>query len=289
MFENMGVWFALVALVGWACGDFFIQRSTRVIGWYKTLFVIGMFGALGLLPFVVHELAAHSLNDVYTLLYVSLIILVYAWAIFEALRLGKISVVEAVVAIELPLTVSLGVFVGGEILTVQQVLLFIFTFVGILLVAVKRLDFIGHWRRIIEKGVMLAFVGSFFSALTNFYIGTYAESLSPLFVIWFTHTTLALLCGGYMFVRREFGPFWKDVMRDPAPIAASGIFDNVAWVGYALATSVIPISLTVTISESYIALAAILGYLFAGERLKRHQVLGVIITFVSAGILSMTL
>ena len=54
--EHAGVLFAFVALVGWAFGDFFIQKTARLLNSYATLFIIGSIGAVGLLPFVFRDI-----------------------------------------------------------------------------------------------------------------------------------------------------------------------------------------------------------------------------------------
>lgn len=203
MNAHTGLLFAFVALVGWGFGDFFIQKTTRLMGLYKTLFLM--------------------------------------------------------------------------------------IFAGIALAAAARLDHLHIHKRIFEKGVALAFAGAFLSALTNFYIGTYSKHMSPLFVIWATHTMLALLCGAYMLVRGEFGSLWGIVKKHPGPVIAQSIFDNAAWIGYAFATSIIPISLTVSISESYIALAALLGYFVGKEKLGWHQLVGAIIAFIGVFFLAQTI
>jgi drug/metabolite transporter (DMT)-like permease len=289
VFENAGILLALVALVGWAFGDFFIQKSARLIGWYKTTFVIGAMGLIGFFPLVAHEVLWYGPEILYPLLGISFLTLIYAWTDFEALRIGKLSVVEAVVAIELPLAVLLAVMIGKEELTLNHTVLFVFTTLGIMLASIKRLEFVHFSRYFLERGVWLALVASCFSALTYYYVGAYAQSVSPLFVIWFTHGALAVVCGLYISVRGEWRDFWKGVRASPGQVAAVGILDNTAWASYAVATSIIPISVAVTVSEGYIALAALLGYLLNGEKLKRHQILGAVLAFLCVGILSATL
>ena len=289
MEAQLGILFAFVALIGWGFGDFFIQKTTRIMGVYRTLFCICAGGAIVLFPFIYHELPAYTFEDYIALSVLSGIIFVYALVLFEAFRRGKLSVVEAVVAFELPLTVALGVFIGGESLTMRQFVLFLVIFVGVALAAAARLDHLHVHRRIFEKGVALAFAGAFLSALTNFFIGTYSQEMSPLFVIWATHTMLAVLCCVYILWRSEFSSLWSIIKKHPGPVAAQSFFDNAAWIGYAFATSMIPISLTVSISESYIALAALLGYFLGREKLHWHQIMGAIIAFVGVGFLVMTI
>ena len=289
MHAQLGILFAFVALIGWGFGDFFIQKTTRIIGVHKTLFFICIGAAVVLFPFIFHEIASYTRADYHSIAILSLIIFIYALVIFRAFEKGKLSVVESVIAFELPLTVMLGVFVGGETLTLKQFLLFIMIFVGIALAAASKLDHLHYHKRLFEKGVIWAFGAAFLSALTNFYVGTYSQHMSPLFVIWATHSMLAVLCGAYIVYRDELRSLASDLKKHTGPIVAQSIFDNSAWIGYAFATSFIPISLTVSISESYIALAALLGYFLGREKLNRHQILGAIIAFVGVIFLARTI
>ncbi len=289
MESQLGLLFAFVALIGWGFGDFFIQKTTRLIGVHKTLFLICAGAMVALFPFVYHEVFDYTRADYQAIALLSLIIFIYALVIFHAFEKGKLSVVEAVIAFELPLTVALGVFVGGESLTFTQFLLFIVIFVGIALAAAARLDHLHLHKRIFEKGVTWAFAAAFLSALTNFFVGTYSQHMSPLFVIWATHSMLAILCGGYIVYRDEVSSLWGDIKKHPVPVVAQSVFDNAAWIGYAFATTMIPISLTVMVSESYIALAALLGYFLGREKLNNHQIVGAIVAFIGVGFLVMTI
>ena len=283
---QIGIVFALVALFGWAFGDFFIQRTTRLVGGTQTLFLIGGVGCIALFPFVWKEIPTYTTADYLSLVVLSFVILLFAIALFEALRRGKLSVVESVVAFELPLTVALGIFVGGESLTSLQMVMLVVIGAGIILAVTTHAEHLHLHRRMFEKGVALAFVGAFFSALTNFYIGSFSQHLSPLMVIWATHGILALWCALYMLVKNEWKVFGRNLRAYPVTLLGMGAIDNVAWIGYSHATTYIPISLTTMISESYIALAALLGYVFGKEKLRRHQIVGAIIACSGAVILS---
>jgi len=289
MDAHLGLLFALVALLGWGFGDYFIQKTTRIIGPYKSLFCICAGAAVAIFPFVYKELYVYTVADYQALAILSGIIFVYALVLFEAFRRGKLSVVESIVAFELPLTVGLGIFIGGERLTLWQLAIFFVIFIGIALAAAARLDHLHMHGRIFEKGVALAFAGAILSALTNFFIGSYSQHMSPLFVIWGTHTMLAVLCGVYIAARGEFGSLLAAIKRHPGPVIGQSILDNSAWIGYAYAASKISISLTVMISESYIALAALLGYFFGREKLRAHQIVGAIIAIGGAILLASTI
>lgn len=44
MTHYIGILFAFIALISWGFGDFFIQKTTRIIGSWKALFFIGIVG-----------------------------------------------------------------------------------------------------------------------------------------------------------------------------------------------------------------------------------------------------
>jgi uncharacterized membrane protein len=63
--------------------------------------------------------------------------------------------------------------------------------------------------------------------------------------------------------------------------------DNAAWIAYSYSTLYIPITIAISISEGYIALAALLGLIFNKEKLNKHQYLGLILAIISAVVLAM--
>ena len=48
----LGIIYAIAAMLSWGVGDFLIQRASRKIGIWQTLFFIGLGGFLGLFPFL---------------------------------------------------------------------------------------------------------------------------------------------------------------------------------------------------------------------------------------------
>ena len=99
-----GIVLAFVSMLCWGFGDFLIQRSARKIGDWETLFVITFFGSIVLLPFVWKSLPAvfSDNNSLIVLLIASVVIFVAALIDFEALKKGKLAVVEPIWAFEIP-------------------------------------------------------------------------------------------------------------------------------------------------------------------------------------------
>lgn len=284
----MGVLFALGALVCWTFGDFFIQRGTRTVGNWKTLFYIGALGSIVLLPFVAREIGATLSNPSNAIILLLLVIVTLFTALFEfeALKRGKIAVVEPVMSLELPITIGLSLALWGERLSATQGILSLVVFIGIMLAVTIHHSHLHYHKRIFEKGFILAGIGAVGMALVNFLTGVGSQTTSPLFTIWFLHSTLAIICLFYFLYRGETKSILADIRRYPKTIVALSIFDNLAWISFAYAVRYIPISIATTVSESYIALAVLLGIFVNREKLKPHQFVGIALTIGGVILLS---
>src|SRR3989344_3237430 len=123
----MGVLFAIIALLSWGSGDFLIQRSTRKFGDWISLFYITAIGAIILSFFVYNDLELiFTLKNFFLLVAASILILFVALSEFEAFRVGKISVIEPILALEVLVTVALSSIILREHLNFFQTLLIIF-------------------------------------------------------------------------------------------------------------------------------------------------------------------
>lgn len=275
MSKYLGIIFAIVALLSWGFGDFFIQKTTRIIGIWKSLFFIGIVGLIGLFPFIKDEIFNLTPSSLLLLAILGIVVIFAALFDFEALKQGKIAIVEPLIGLELPITVGLSISLGKEHLSAVQLILIAVVFIGIVLAITVHHTHLHYHRRIFEKGVILAGIGAIGMALTNFLIGVSSQQISPLMTIWFTHSLLAMVCAIYLIFRGEFKTIITDLKAHPKPIVGQSIFDNVAWIAFAFATTLIPISIATTISESYIALAVFLGIFINKEKLRSHQLIGV--------------
>lgn len=268
-----GISFALIALIGWGFGDFFIQRSIRRIGLHETLFIVAVGASVVLAPFVWREALSLSLRDILMLAGVSLVMYAYSFVLFSALKRGKLSVVESISGLELPLTVALSIFIAQETLSFGQGVLVGVVIFGIFLAVTKNVNHL-RGRSAFEKGAWLALGAVLLSSLTNFSVGMSAKHISPLLAIWVIHCLLMVLRGGVLLYLGSVKTLLRGVRSHPVLGIGAVLCDNAAWAGFALAVPLIGIALTTTISESYIALAALLGVFVNGERLRAHQFLG---------------
>src|SRR3989338_2052777 len=264
MLFEAGILFAFGALVFWGFGDFLIQKTARKLGDWEPLLIISVFGAVVLTPFVYRDIQNLVLASDYSFLILlgsSILILFAALFDFEALRKGKLSVIEPFLAFEVPVSVLLAFVLLNESLPIIQTVFISLLLLGIIMVSLKS----RHLSRKIwlEKGVVLAVIGAVLMGSTNFLV-----------VNWFMNIVLTLVCVFYIFVNHRTGKFISHMRQNKKLLLGMSIFDNLAWICYAGAATLIPIAIAVSISESYIALTAMLGILINKEKLMRHQKIG---------------
>lgn len=282
----MGIAFALLAVFGWGVGDFLIQRSTRKIGDWEALFFITLFASIVLFPFVYRTLATLSSFDWIVLVGTSVVILVASLFDFEAIRVGKMSIVEPIYAMEVPITIALTTFLIGEVMTRFQLLLILALLAGIFLVSNKH--FGGMRIKTLERGVLLAIVATIGLGVSNFLFGFGSRATDPLIINWFTSVFIAVASLMYLLYKGEAGNLLHNLGRNKSLILAVSVSDNLAWVAYSASTLYLPIGLATGLTESYVALAAILGIFFNREKLRQHQIFGLVLAIVAGVALAFT-
>ncbi len=288
MSVELGILFALAALIFWGFGDFLIQRSTRKFGDWETLFIITTFGAVILTPFVYNDPQFALLFDDKTFLMfigISVVLLIAAILDFEALKKGKIAVVEPIYALEVPISAILALMIINESIEFLQIIVLSILVIGLIMISLKSHHF--SRRAWVEKGVVLAVIATIFMGSVNFLIGFASRITNPLLANWFVDVFLAVISLFYIMSNKRFSKLLSDFKGNKQLILAVSTFDNLAWIAFAIATTFIPIVIALGFSESYIALAALLGFLINKERLMKHQKIGLVIVLLSASALAL--
>lgn len=284
---TIGILCALVAMVAWGVGDFFIQRSTRTLGDWETLFLITLVGTIILAPFTLMDTLAivSSGGPLFWILVVASVVLFVASLLdFEALKRGKITVVEPIWSLEIPTGAILAFLFLGEKLSVVQVSLIGALLLGLVFISVKETHKL-H-KIFVERGAGLALLSALVMGSANFFVGWGARETDPLVVNFFISFVLVVISAIYLWKKNSFGKLWSDVKMYPRMVASMTVLDNVAWVAFAFALSYAPIGIAVALSETYIVISVLLGMYFNKEKLERHQKFGLFVAIVAAILLA---
>jgi len=275
-----GIIFAIIAMFAWGFGDFLIQKSTKKIGVWTTLFIITLTGFLVLTPFALKNAASLFTFGRNIFIVGGIAYLIAAFLDLEALKKGKLDVVEPIWSFEIVSAALLAFLFLGERITCFQIVFVILLIISLVLVSLKSLNF--DKRFLVEKGVYLAFVAAVTMGIANFLIGVGSRNIDPITMKWGMDLFLAV--GSFIFVlkNKELKGFSKKIKQNKKTILFMSLFDNSAWLAFGFAMALAPISIAVAISESYIIIAVLLGYFVNKESLRKHQIIGLILALISA-------
>ncbi len=286
---SLGVIAALVAMLCWGFGDFLIQRSTRSIGDWQTLFLITLFGTVALFPFVAHNLPglfAHTDRTFWILVSAGILLFVAALLEFEALKEGKISVIEPTWSLEIPAAAVLASLVLSESLSAQQTIAIIGLIAGLILVSYRSGTL--HKRFLFEKGVRISILAALLMGVTNFFVGWGARETDPLLINFIISAISLIGSGIFLIAKDKLRSTFNHILTFPKTVIPMMVLDNVAWIAFAYGLALAPIGITVALSESYIVIAVLLGIFIGREKLERHQYFGLVIAVVAAITLALT-
>lgn len=280
---SVGIALAFVAMLCWGIGDFWIQKSARKVGDIEALFFITAFGALVLAPFAYPGLGEFFSAPSETLWVVGILcvtLLIAALLDFEALRVGKLAVVEPIWSFEVPVAGLIAFLLLGERIGGMATVLIIFLLLGLALVSLKG-NFQFH-RFLLEKGTLLAFLGAFAMGAANFFMGLSSRLSDPIMANFISDIFIALVTGCVIVYRGEIGKTFRDIRGNLPVLLQMSIADKAAWVAFAFAMAAAPIGIAVALSESYIIVAVLLGLAINREQLDVHQKLGLFLAIISA-------
>jgi len=287
---------AIGAMICWGVGDFFIQKSVRKIGDIPTIAWGGLIGALVLTPFALPYLKLlGNIDALLPLLIFGFATFVASAVIFKSLGEGKLSVVEIVLTIELPLSVLLGMLAFDERLSWLQIALIIFAFSGVLLVSkhhqsgVEKIIAVltGH-KNFWEKGALLAGLAAILSAGMNFSAALCAKEISPVLTIWFAWTFCAIISFTFILFSGDAARMWRESVKIKSLILGTSFFNMAAWLLFALVVATKELSLTIAITECYPAVSIIIANRFDNEKVHAHQLIGIVIALVASFLLGLT-
>lgn len=286
MLAQTGIALAVIAMLSWGIGDFLIQKSARKLGDWETLFVITGFGTIMLFPFVWHDLPAiFADREVLFILLGSAFFLTLS-AIFEleSFKRGKMAVVEPMLPFEIPTAAFLAFFVLGDAVTGLQYALVLTLIIGLFLVSFKGRFFSKHF--LAEKGVFLGLAGAALMGVADFMLGWGSRIMDPIAANFVLNIFMAFCSGFVLVFRGGVHKTLRDVHNNRGLLLMMALTDNIAWVGYAFAMTVIPIAVATGLSETSCIIAVLLGIFVNKEKLEQHQKAGLIVALASAIVLA---
>ncbi len=281
----IGILCAIWSLFSRWIGDFLIQRSSRKIGDWETLLVVSLSATILLFPFIFHDLPLIFIpQNIVILSAVAAIFLIMSLLNFESLKRGKISVVEPIFTLEVPVAIFLSFTFLHETISLQQAVLIIVVMSWLILISLKPHHL--NKRSWLEAWVLLAFAAAIFEWASNFIVGFSSRINDPLLTIWILSIVSTIISLIYLMRYHTFKSLRDTISLHKKLLTWLSILDNAGWIFFAFAVTMVPIAIATPLSEGYIALASLLGLLINKEKLRPYQKIWFILALLAAGVLA---
>jgi uncharacterized membrane protein len=280
--------FALAAMVSWGIGDFLIQKTVKKIGAVEALFWIMAGGSLFLAPFVIKSLFLLNGLQFLLLFVLGLFFFLGTYIHFEALEIGKLSVVEVILSLELLLTILFGVVFFQERLSWFQTVSMLVLFLGIILISVN-IKIPIRSRDFLEKGALLALIAAFFLGFINFLTALGAKEMDPLTTICVSWFVCGLVCSARLWRYGDFRKVLRQSYASKGLVGAMVLFSTLGWIFYAAATAGEALYLAAVITENFVIVAFFLGAYFNREKISGWQYIGAVLSVVASFLIGFVL
>ena len=314
----MGILLGLIAAVGWGAGDFFVRGATHVIGTYRSVIYMQLFGLVGLSIFLVssgyfnHSLALVGMWPWLWGLVAAALNVASSLALYQALKIGVVSVMSPVVASYAVVTVILS-FLSGESVSQLHAIGMSVVLVGIVCAVIVLPRITRITRKVEEhanpanianivdtentaerlpllqrlpRGLLIALGAAVGYGVTFWILGfrvtPYLGGIAPVWLI--RLSTPVMLVIAAPLVRQGVaipqGRVWWT-------LAIAGILDTTAYVAYTLGVTVAQVSVMSVLASLYSAVTVLLAALFLRERLHWNQWLGIGAILVGVGLINL--
>lgn len=263
----------------WGFGDFMMQKSTRKLGDWETIFFVTLFGVVLLAPFVWKNIPRLAAADIALSASAALVLLVAAVLQLEGFKRGKLSVLEPLMSFEIFAASALSFLFLRDHISPLQIGLIAIVIVGLFMVSFRGKLMARSF--FVEKGVYIFVVGSLLMGAADFLLGWGARETDPLMANFIMNVVMLLASGLFIAINPASRASVRALKANRGLLLALSLADNVAWIAYAVAMTIVPIAVATGLSESSIIIAVLLGLFINKERLQRHQKIGLAIAVAS--------
>ncbi len=277
----------LGAALSWAIATLASSRSSRMIG---PMSVLGWVMAVGLAVAIVPALIAKPVplgpSELLGLFAVGLSHNLGLLLAYRALSIGRVSVVAPITATEGALAAVISVLLG-EALGIEVAVLLAAIAAGVILAAAERTrsddaDPAKGDPEHTRKAALYALAAAFTFSIGLVLAGRLgAEGMPPAWIMFASRTIGVTIIVLPLVLARRFR-----LTRQALPLVAlAGVLEVFGGAVYVVAASE-GVAVAAVLSSQFAAIAAVGGFLLFGERLQRHQVLGVAVIFIGITVLS---
>ena len=281
------VLFGLAFAAGIGVADVISAGLTRTLGVLRTVFLLQMFGVVGMLVFALFtgHLETISASDLLRMAGLTVLVVFFYLGFYKALQLGPIALVGPIVAAHSPVVVVLAVIFLGERITEWQIAAIVAVVAGVVMASVD-LPALRSGRTVIGLGVGLAIGVSIAAGFWQFAIAAMSKEMGWFAPVFLTRLFMVCILIPVVVIRREQP--WVGLNRKLAvAIVVVAALETLSLLAFTRGSEIGIVSIVAAASTAYPVIPIIGGIVLFKERLSAIQFVGLFIVIL--GLLGLTL
>ena len=325
----MGILLGFIAAIGWGAGDFFVRGATHVIGTYRSVIYMQLFGLVGLSILLVgsgyfnHSLVQVGIWPWLWGLAAAALNVGSSLALYQALKIGVVSIMSPVVASYAVVTVILSFLSGESISQIHAIGMgVVLTGIVCAVIVIPRLSRISRisrrekyinvidgvidvdspasaesgnvqdtheWQPFLKRlprGLLIALGAAVGYGITFWILGfRVTPYLGGIAPVWLIRlsTPIMLMVAAPLFHQGVAIPRGRVWWT----LAIAGILDTTAYISYTIGVTVAEVAVMSVLASLYSAVTVLLAALFLHERLHWNQWLGIGAILVGVGLINL--
>ena len=281
------VLFGLAFAAGIGVADVISAGLTRSLGVIRTVFLLQLFGVVGMTVFALAtgQFDTIDANDVLIMAGLTVLVVFFYLGFYKALQLGPIALVGPIVAAHSPVVVVLAVIFLGERISEWQVVAIAAVVGGVVMASVD-VPALRSGRTVIGLGVGLAIGVSIAAGFWQFAIAAVSKEMGWFAPVYLTRLFMVCILIPVVVVRREQP--WVGLNRKLAvAIVVVAALETLSLLAFTRGSEIGIISIVAAASTAYPVIPIIGGIVLFKERLSGLQFAGLFV--VTLGLLGLTL
>ena len=299
MAGEIGIFLAVVALIGWGAYPVLMKKVIDKLGEYTCLLFNSVVIVVFLIITSVFTIKIQMPSDfvIAAIVIGSIMGVIALYLYYKAIRLGNVSVVTVIVSMYAIWTVIVSYFLFNERLLVQQYIAIGVIIIGSIIVAMEKLSLPErfnekHFKQFMKsdvwsEGAGLALVVSFCWTVYNLAVKYSVKSIGP-------HKTMVYMVTlGLFFILLAFlaRPV-KELVTMPDKkqlkwLGPSALLYSIGAVSFFFALKYSPLSIVTPITSAAPAVTVVMAVAILGDRLKAHQYVGILMAVAGIVVLSL--
>jgi len=278
--ESLG--FALLSMLGWGYGDFYVKSTTRYIPFYQLLRYVQV---VGLVPVLVLGIIFRpplpsSLVTVVLIVAGGLLQFLNVFFSYKSMSVGKASIVSPIASSSAIVSVTLAIAILGERLSIMQIACIVVVLLGILAVASTRARRDDHSLAGVQYALVSAVTGGVYSVM----IKLIAQDVGAIGTLVFVRSlVVVILFSLYPFLANGRT---RKASLSISTVLVAAVCGFLGFSGRIIGTSIGLVSIVAPVSSASPAVTVMLSQILLKERLDRNQRIGTALVTVGIVLLA---